>query len=366
MILFAGGDVGGARALLPVIAECERQELDFAVVSHGHLLRELQSTWRQIALPDELTADRASIWLTRLDLSVLIFSSSVHDTVALTLARQAKKMGIAVVHLLDNWSNYRLRLEHDHLPMLVPDFYMVMDELAYDGALAEGIPADVLQITGQPALAGLSDELANFTKASRSEGPIGLVFVSEPVLADQGDDPESPVFRGYTEQTVLRLLCRELQRYADQVSLSILPHPREDRRALEACWREVQGKVPGTIFTGNDGLHHVLTADGVVGMASILLYEAWLVGIPVLSLQPGVRGQALRTLERRAGLFFVDSSEKTDKTLSVWLTAVQSGERIVQPDLARHKDAAAQICTLITGLMTENGVFNKRMEAKKA
>lgn len=365
MILFVAGDVGGARAMLPVITACERRGLPFTVVEHGHLAREMEAGWARTSLPGELSPASLPPLLSSLGVSVLVFTSSVHDTVPLTLARQAKDVGVPVVHLLDNWSNYRYRLEHDHFPMLVPEIYTVMDQVAYDGALAEGIPAEILRVTGQPALADLTDEMTSCPPGRRATGPLQLIFVSEPVAADQGTDPSMTEYRGYTENTVLRLLCRALQPHADRVFLAILPHPREDRNALATCWQEVRGAVPGAILTEGAGRRQALAAEGVIGMASILLYEAWLIGLPVLSLQPGVRGDALRSLALRPGLSFVDSHEKIDETLTVWLASVRQTARVVRPDLARHREAAARIRDLIESLRAERPPINKPMEREK-
>ncbi|MFH1019059.1 MAG: hypothetical protein V1782_00400 [Pseudomonadota bacterium] len=347
MILFAAGDVGGARALLPVAAECERRGLSFAILNHGYIVNELPDHWSVLSLPFGFPDNTAMAWLTTLDLTGLVFGSSVHDTVPLTLARQIKEMGLLVVHVLDNWSNYRHRLEHDGLPMLVPDRYTVMDQLAWEAAVVDGVPAEIIMITGQPALASLVGECSGSLPKSQTQGPIKLLFVSEPVEADQGSGPASPKFRGYTEKTVLRLLCQSLQPYADQVTLSILPHPREDRQALAGLWDEIKLDLAGMIVAETNGRQQVLAVDGVIGMASILLYEAWLVGKPVLSLQPGVSDRSLRMLAQRPGVCFVDTQEKIVDLFAPWLKIVSQGGCRPQPDLASHQKAAARIVSLL-------------------
>lgn len=353
MILFAAGDIGGARALLPVITTCVGRGLPCTVVAHGHLVREVPTAYPMTSLPETMTTTAIASLFEKVGVTILVFASSVHDTTALTLARHAKNLKIPVIHILDNWSNYRHRLAHDHLPMLVPDIYAVMDEEALQGALAEGIPAATLRITGQPALASLADELTGCSPPPPASGPIRLVFVSEPVAADQGENATSPGYRGYTETMVLRYLCQALQPMADKVYLSILPHPREGRSSLKDSWQAVRGKVQGEILSAGDGRHQILTAEGVIGMASLLLYEAWLAGIPVLSLQPGLRLDALRTIARRSGLSFVDAHEKIAKTLSDWLPSVRQSTRMSRPDLGIHREAAARITTLIETIHAE-------------
>lgn len=362
MILFVAGDVGGARALLPVIAECARRQVPFSLVDHGLLAREGSPSWPAIAAPTDLSPTKVATWLTEHKIALLAFTSSVHDTFPLTLARAAQGMGLPVLHLLDNWSNYRRRLEHDGLPLLLPDLYAVMDELAAAGAVDGGIPAERIAIVGQPGLAALAEEFVEFSPGVPENDQLHLLFVSEPVDADQGSGPESPEFRGYTERTVLALLCQALQPYADQLLLSLLPHPRENRDVLAETWQAVRGGLAGEILVDGNGRQQVLAADGVIGMASILLYEAWLLGKPVLSLQPGLRIPALRALAGRAGLQLVEEQATLGAAVKGWLPLLRRGASSPRPDLLRHQGAAVRICDRLADLLASrnHGVIARR------
>ena len=47
-VLFASGDVGGARALLPVMQVCEDKGLPFVLLAHGHLVQEAPEPWPRV------------------------------------------------------------------------------------------------------------------------------------------------------------------------------------------------------------------------------------------------------------------------------------------------------------------------------
>jgi hypothetical protein len=294
------------------------------------------------------------------DIDRLVFASSVHDTLPLSIARGAKKLGIQVMHVLDNWTGYRRRLEMDGLPALVPDVYTVMDTCALQAAIRDGIEASVLQVTGQPALASLADEFRTFSTLSTDElwqrrqslgfaqEKILILFVSEPVAQDQGVSPAAPHYRGYTEKDVLQLFCRHLQPLADQVEMALLSHPRQNREALSGLWQHCRGALRGGVITGISGREAVWCADGVAGMASILLYEAWLLGKPVISLQPDLRQDALRMLQERQGVVFVDAYEGAGKAVRQWGEALQPGlKHTPQAHLDLHRAAAAKILTIL-------------------
>ena len=314
-VLFAAGDVGGARALLPVMQVCADNALPFVLLANGYLAQEAPESWPRVYFCGDHRDRAMQEFLQGHDIDRLVFASSVHDTLPLRLARGAKQCGIPVMHVLDNWTGYRHRLEMDGLPALVPDVYTVMDADALQAAVGDGIEAAVLEVTGQPALASLADECRTLStdelverrqRLGFEQNRLLLVFVSEPVAQDQGASPAAPQYRGYTEQDVLALYCRHLQPFAERVEMALLPHPRQNRHALSELWLHCRGALQGGVITGMSGREVVRLADGVAGMASILLYEAWLLGKPVISLQPGLRQDALRMLQQRQGVVFVD------------------------------------------------------------
>ena len=142
-VLFAAGDVGGARALLPVMQVCADNALPFVLLANGYLAQEAPESWPRVYFCGD-NRDRAiQDFLQGYDIDRLVFASSVHDTLPLRLARDAKQHGIPVMHVLDNWTGYR-RLEMDGLPALVPDVYTVMDADALQAAVRDGIEAALM------------------------------------------------------------------------------------------------------------------------------------------------------------------------------------------------------------------------------
>jgi hypothetical protein len=235
-----------------------------------------------------------------------------------------------------------------------------MDICALQAAMRDGVEASILEVTGQPALASLADAFRTFSALSTDElwqrrqrfgfaqGKILIIFVSEPVAQDQGASPAAPYYRGYTEKDVLQLFCRHLQSLADRIEIALLPHPRQNREALCGLWQHCRGALQGRVATGISSREAVWLADGVAGMASILLYEAWLLGKPVISLQPGLRQDALRMLQERQGVVFVDAYAGTEKAVGQWGEALQPGvKNMPHGNLDIHRTAAEKIMTIL-------------------
>lgn len=346
-IAFAAGDVGGARAILPVARLAQSLGHEVLAMRHGPFAAEGATEWTWH--PPATFTDPA-FW--RSGPQALVFATSVSDAAALEAAAQAAARGLPLVHVLDNWSTYARRLERPSGQIVQPDRYAVMDDLARDGALAEGLPPAMLRITGHPGLAGLADEIA------RLPGPqVGaerrLMFVSEPARADSGG-PQAPGWRGYDEDDVSTLFAALLASEGAQgVQVDVCPHPREDRNIVAQRWDALAARhgfsveIVAPAFV-RSALHR---AHGVVGMTSILLYEAWLMDKPVLSLQPGLRIEALRALSRRNGLLFCTDLATSSHAMGQWFAATSTPLSRLTESVRQHRGAPAAVLDLVLDLV---------------
>lgn len=355
--LFASGDVGGARAIIPILERCVEEGIDAAFVDNGHVSKEAPSHLLRVSSEALGSIDQFEKLLFKNDIRVFIFASSLKDSTALTLARWMKAHNVPVIHVLDHWNSYQSRMETDGLPVFIPDHYAVMDDMASRSAIEDGIDKSTLMITGQPALANLAAEFSQWNrKIARSilnqagfdPGKRLISFISEPVEHDQGATLETPGYRGYTEKEVIRRFCEILQPFAKDIQIAILPHPREEQDALAELWNANKGELFGKVLSLNRGRYGVFMSDGVAGMGSVLMYEAWLLGKPVISIQPGLLIPSLLMLQRRQDVVFVDSYSKLYKCLAKWITKVINGmQHEVRSDLVLHERSPKIICDLI-------------------
>ncbi|MCK5613075.1 hypothetical protein KAR91_64980, partial [Candidatus Pacearchaeota archaeon] len=318
MLAIAEGP-GGARAIIPVLEYLSIKSVPFMIVDDGFLAEESPKDWNRVSSILEGENSIEELFESK-KVKVFLFATSALGSFTLQIARIAKKYSIICVHLLDSWMNYKKRLMLDS-EMILPDHYLVMDDLAYEGALTDGLSATLLEIVGQPALASLNTEYRETKLEKRTDGKKLLVFISEPAEADQGAGVESPQYRGYTEKTVLKEFCKRLTPFSDQYFIGIAPHPREDCKELFECWQKYCGTLEGGLLE-NGGREAVFLADGVAGMASILLYEAWLINKPVISLQPGLCNNDLDFIRKRQGKLCVADHNELESKMKEWLGQV--------------------------------------------
>jgi hypothetical protein len=218
-------------------------------------------------------------------------------------------------------------------------------------------------VVGQPSLANLADDYfackvdaeRNALLCSSGWGVADkklVVFISEPVEKDQGADERSKQFRGYTEKTVLSLLARCLQPLHDQVQVGLVPHPREDAEALAAHWKKCRGRLSGGRLAEASGRRNVFLADGVCGMASLLLYEAMLLGKPVLSLQPDLRVPQLDYLHKKGVEFFVTDHTTAAEQIVRWAERLRGGTSPPDPatihsEMNLHRSSPVALADLL-------------------
>lgn len=336
-ILFASGDIGGARALLPIIRRAATHGNAPIVVRNGPIASEGDSAWRwaEPSTVDFGTAiDRPQ---------AMIFASSLKDTIALGLARKANISGLRVLHVLDSWATYVDRLRTDGLGTFTPDVYCVPDEIAAEDAARDGVPERIIAITGQPAFGDVL--LAESGREAGRRDCAHLLLVSEPVEADQGQT------RGYTETGALGLVLEALQPLAGRMVVSLLPHPRDDPAKVADLWHVWKGALDGKVLQPHS-VRTLSNYDAVAGMASVLLYRAWLVGLPVLSCQPDLRLPSLRQFGRRPGIVMIDEMQAAHERVCAWARSIVPNQRPQpRPEARMHAAAAETILSLARATM---------------
>ena len=126
----------------------------------------------------------------------------------------------------------------------------------------------------------------------------------------------------------------------------LVPHPRQDLKKLKKQWNMSGGSQYGSVCDNRRGRDLLPFVDGVIGMASTLLYEAWLLGKIVISIQPGLIVDSLRTLSHKKGIVFIDQYESAEEEICNWLFNLSSLPKQynqIQDELKLHLSAAKNV-----------------------
>jgi hypothetical protein len=281
------------------------------------------------------------------------------------LVKAARETGVRSVVVLDEWFNYRLRFEDPASGNLVylPEAVAVQDRQAWEEAAAEGVPAHICHITGSPALAELTQRARLLAAAPPAPPEILLnlgarpviTFLSETHMADYGTAPDSPgqfgPFIGYNELTVRQAILEVLGCLEAQVILVEKLHP------AAAAEPETNWPIPRNVeflSTRKTDLWSLMWHSTVIiGMRSMALLEANILGCDAVSFQPGLIGPEVCTAVRLGLIPKLDHPEELAAWLNPRLSSPVKGQRIIgQHDFARA-DAAERVINLALGQRAE-------------
>ena len=338
------GDVGGARAMAPVVNELLYRNLKVTLIEHGWIKQNLNIIKKNSPNLKIISDDQIILedYIKKNSIGLFFFTPSKKDIFPISLAREAKKKNIPVFYLLDSALRIKKRLNHDNKELFLPKIYALQDQDALNHAITEGIPKNILKVTGQPALGELAKEFDEWSEKSTQElffkNKINnkkklIVFISENVEKDHG------LNRGYHENIVIPMFCKILEKFSNKIHLGVLPHPSEDRiKLLSQFKKNCKDLSFGQMSEEYTSRQYIMAADGVSGMASILLYESWLIGKNVISLQPGVVGSDYLYLKKKENLKFVSKSDELNIKVTKWLEEIEYNKNSKELVAKNHKE----------------------------
>lgn len=229
----------------------------------------------------------------------LIFTSATSlptlDMTEKYLWRWGKENGIKTSGLVDQWQNYAFRFsgptERERLAYL-PDYIFVMDELARDEMIKEGIPMEHIIITGQPALDKVFEEVKSLSmKKKEIRHKLGIpydftvvTFVAEALKKDFADA------LGYDEQSTIEFAGDTLNNIVTKqnslnIFLLIRLHPENTYNEFEwtlSKWDLLKKKIVKKELSPYETL---AISDIIIGMSSIMLIESIIACKPTIIIQ---------------------------------------------------------------------------------
>jgi hypothetical protein len=203
-----------------------------------------------------------------------------HATIA------ARQRSLPTFTLIDFPSQLRPRLSFPGTDDLgaMGDHVLAIDQEMRRRLVIAGVPENRVVVTGSPAFDGLWEA----ESLSPGEGDAThVLFLSQPIAALHGSDGAVPTFLGYTEGMVLDAVARMIAPHG--LELRVRPHPREDESMLTKLARELPGRV--RVDRTGSLREAIGRAQWVVGMTSIALVEAALLGKTAISVQFDRRGE---------------------------------------------------------------------------
>jgi len=234
--------------------------------------------------------------------AILVGTSENPDSVAFTVIEQGKSWDIPSVGFVDGPANaqHRFRGRTDNPLAYMPDYLLVSDQLAHDVFIDLGVSSKAIQVVGHPNMDRVRDRKAALMTEGKAQVrarvfpgiPSDATLVLFAAEISDGLDPNefrrnqdyallgSGIHDGRTE-ICLEEVISALKACNANTSLVLRLHPKNDPEAFVSFNDDVDA-----MSIDGDPLEAVFAADVILGMTSILLFEAAVMGLPTVSVTP--------------------------------------------------------------------------------
>ena len=327
-ILLCARDPGGANTIIPLV---EKLSQKYEVLLYGkdtalEKYKQYQLEGMDIVKEvKDIEKGEISRFLQAKKPDFIITGTSADDNTEKFLWNEGKKLGIPSFAILDQWVNYGIRFSKygvsemekywkDKTFPFLPTRIMVMDSYAKECMKQEGIPEEIITVSGQPYFDQFLKDMAQITDKTierckeqwnTRKDDIVMVFASEPISKTyQVEDGEDGVW-GYTEKTIFEVFHNTLEKVARQkkqhVRVIVRPHPKEDRDWWMDQLRDTECVSYG-LDSAKDSKVTIQAAHVICGMSSMFLIESAMCQKPILSIQIGLKQENSFILEKKGVL----------------------------------------------------------------
>jgi hypothetical protein len=287
--IFAFSDTAGANACLSIayIMQKEWGELPLIFTNNENFLH---NSW---GLPVHYISEAPLIDAKKFR---YVFTGTSHPESSggfeLGFIEMAQENGLYSIAFIDHWVTFLLRFEKQG-KLILPDEIWVIDEVARQKAMQEGLPGNRLLIKSNPFHLYLSKFWqTGFRKKSYLQ-ELGIGSTEKRVIVF-APDPVSLRFSmqeiGFSEAIAIKILLKVLSEVAKEpILLLIKLHPLQPKGIIEQqiVHNMASPNVEVYILEKANNLELISVADCVIGFYSNFLIESQRLGKPVIRYFPG-------------------------------------------------------------------------------
>jgi len=270
-LVFAAKDPGGCDSLIPIINELSDNEILCMMSESSKAILKKNSI--EFLDVDSMSDGEIYDNLRKFNPNVCIFGTSFGYSIDKKIIEYASKNDIATLSIVDYWSNYWGRFIQSNKQYL-PDSICVIDELMKQEMLDLGFEKSILKVTGNP-------RFVMYKNDPRKHDENIILFISQPLRADD-------LQLGYDEYQVLEDVIEALNIInIKKHKIVIKLHPREKKNKYESIVKK--SSIPLVLNRDSDIEELIQKSVLLIGMSSIVLFHAALLGKSVISYQPNVK-----------------------------------------------------------------------------
>lgn len=295
-ILFAIQDLGGFNALFPVIKQMRRNRMPHYVLLAKVSRDAAQKHDLQYIDGTDLSTQELKNILIKKNITVVITGTSFGLGIDKKLVLIAREMKIQSISIVDFWVNYKLRFSNPHTGDLayLPDYICIIDEKMKKQMIDIGFNKKSLYMTGNPFFESFDVRPVTYKNI--------FVFVAQGRPTDYSTpEKTSEEFIHYDNDVgLLQDYIRALQQLRMTYPIYLCLHPRLKNK--EAFKKLLKNSKLNISIDDRDTILLVQRALLVIGINSVLLFQAALMGKRVVSYQPGLSRKDDPLISNQLGL----------------------------------------------------------------
>ena len=252
----------------------------------------------------------------------------------------AEEKNIYSLSYIDWWANYSLRFSTPETLDLkyLPNRVIVSDIHAFNGCKAEKIPECQILIAGNPHWENIiksysSDHISEVKTEIRNK----LAITEDEILvvAVSGILRNLNLNLGFDENDFWRVLkpIPLINHNNKKIRWHIIKHPSEPLSDLEKLISGLESKI--YFDSSFDAWNLIIGSDYVVGMISTLLFEALIIGKPVMSIVPNAEFKKLPFTEifQKYGITVLSHENDTRNQFIEFVSSEKNNSKSAFPDI---------------------------------
>lgn len=242
---------------------------------------------------EEVNEERIRQFILETSPRLIITGTAAQHNIEKMMWKIAKEEGIDTIAIIDQWVNYKIRfsdktvvnLDEEYSIKYLPTKIFIMDEMSKQELINIGFKEEVIDVVGHPYFQYIYENMKiNVVKKKQD---FRILFCSEPISKTYKDNN---MFWGYNEKTILLNILEALNEIdMRDISLVIRKHPKEDSEFHEKIITSYSQKFSIELDEESNSIESILKSDIVIGMSSMILLEAIVLGKNVISVQIGLK-----------------------------------------------------------------------------
>jgi hypothetical protein len=272
--LFVFSDPGGAKPLLSLVKMLENQLSSFKVVSDRKY-----SFFKDfnIDVSEPIHSAQKEIQLTCPDF--LFVGTSYTSKIELQFIKEANQLGIKTYAFVDHWTSFKERFILNW-ESVYPSVILVIDEIAKNKAIDDGIPNESIKVFGNPYHHFLAQWKPTIPKKQffsqlglNIEGKKIIVYAPDPLSNVNGK-----IEYGFDEVIATKMLCESIVGLNETYLFLLKLHPNQKLERIQESIISRFVILPENVDTNS----LIYFSDLVLGFFSSFLIEAGIMKKPVL------------------------------------------------------------------------------------